>query len=891
MRVAPSELFRSLLLRLLEPGEEDALGDLDEEFHRRVQGRGRWRSELWYVAEAVSLAAAVTKAGLRARRHERHRTIRAGGGAFMRGEGGMDGLGRDVRHAVQNLARDKGTTSLIGLTLAVAIGSTTAIVAVADAAFLRALPYPESDRLVRIYSGSREDPGATMQISPLDLRDLREYDAMIEEIGAWSVGESVHLTGADEPRRLEAPRASAGLFRILGLEAQLGRLLTAADEVPGADDAVVLSHGLWMSQFGGDPDVVGRTVLLDGRSYRVVGVAPRQGALPTNADVWRPLALGPEWYDPGRWGWQFLNGVARLRPDIDSHTASDLLTARLAESVPERVERGQTRVVRTLYAERLGENGPGLLLLVGAVGLLLVMACANVVNMMLARAERRTREFALRRALGSGGGTLIRLVGVETAVLAAVGGLGGLLVAHLAIRAASTADLSAMPYLASVHVDLRVAAFALGLTAVTAAIFGVVPIVRALHTDPQVVLRESGARPGSSRAATRLREALVVTQVAMACILLVAVGLSASAFRNLVTRDPGFRADGVITATIELPANAYQGAEAMTFYRALMESLRALPNVERAGAVAFLPLSGVGWSASFELIDADPGVTDPDPGANMRPVAAGYFETLEIPLLEGRTFTDRDDSSVAPVAIVDETVARRYWPGGSPVGRQARIGALSREPATIVGVVGSVPDESLVAPGAGHVYFPVLQRAEQRMTLVLRVDRDPTSVVPALRSAIREADPRIPVTDLAMLDERIRSSLVAPRLGLLLLGAFGAVAMLLAAVGVYGVLAYVVARRIGEIGTRIALGATPGGVRGLVVGQAMRLWAVGAVIGGVGAIGTARLLGRYVYGVRAAAPIPYALALVGLGVVAMLAALLPAMRATGVDPVEALRAD
>ncbi|MBW3535575.1 MAG: ADOP family duplicated permease [Gemmatimonadetes bacterium] len=721
--------------------------------------------------------------------------------------------------------------------------------------------------------------------------DLDAADGLIEEIGAWSVGESVHLTVADEPRRLEAPRASASLFRILGLQPEVGRFFTEAEEVPGGDDAVVLSHALWTDAFGGDRGVVGRSVALDGRTYRVVGVAPPAGALPRDADAWRALALGPEWYDPGRWGWQFLNAVARLRPGLDPAAASDALTDRLARSVPERVERGQTRGVRTLYEERVGASGAGVLLLLGAVGLLLALACANVMNVILARAERRMREFALRRALGSGGAALVRLVALETAAFAAVGGLGALVLAYFAVPVLRAMDVSAAPYLESVRIDPRVVAFALALTLATAALAGVVPILRALRAHPQAALRESGTRPGASRPARRMRDGLVVAQVAIACTLLVAVGLSASAYAALLERDPGFRADGVLTATIELPAGAYPGEEAAAFYRSLMERVRGLPGVESAGAVAFLPLSGVGWSASFELVSPDLAVTDPDPGGNMRPVSPGYFEALDIPLLAGRTFTDADDASAAPVAVVDERLASRYWPSGSPVGRQAVVGALSREPATIVGVVGSVPDESLASPGGGHVYFPLLQRPQRRMTVALRAGRDATSLHSALRSAIREADPRIPVTELATLEERVRSSVAAPRAGLLLLATFGIVAMLLAAVGVYGVLAYAVACRTGEIGTRMALGATPEALRRFVVAHAMRLWAAGALVGAAGGVSVAGLLTRFVDGIQPADPAPYALAILGLGAVALVAALLPALRATGVDPALALRSE
>lgn len=875
-----SDLLRRLLLMLLDSDEGHVLGDLDEEMDRRLGGRGRIVCELWYAMEALSLMTAVVRARLETARWNQEVMMTA------------TGLGRDFRHAVRGLAREPGTALAIGTTLALAVGSTTAIVAVADAAFLRRLPYPEAERLARVYSSSRDDPGASFALSPLDVRDLRGYDAVIENVGVWTVGESVHLTGADEPRRLEAPRASASLFRLLGAEPVLGRFFTPDEEVPGRDDAVVLSHGLWAGAFGADPAMVGRTVTLDRTSYRVVGVAPPSGMLPREADAWRALALGPEWYDPGRWGWQFLAAVARLRPGVEPADAAEALTARLAESVPQRVERGQTRLVRTLYDERVGRSGPGLVLLLGAVGLLLVMACANVMNVILARAERRTREFGLRRALGSGAGGLVRLVAAETVVLAGLGGLGGVLLADLGLRSLRAVDLEILAYLGSLRMDPRVVGFALMLTAATATACGAAPVLKALRTDPQTLLRDSGQRTGSSRASRRLRDGLVVVQVAVACTLLVAVGLSGSAFLALVDRDPGFRTEGVLTATIELPSEAYSGEEGVTFYRGLMERLRDLPGVASAGGVQQLPLSGRGWSASFDLVDPDPAVTDPDPGGNMRPVAPGYFRTLGIPLLEGRTFTDADDTDAAPVALVDEELARRYWPTTSPVGRQASVGALtSSEAATIIGVVGSVPDESLAAEGNGHLYFPILQRPMPRMTLVLRADTDPLALAPALRRAIREVDPRIPVTELNTLESRVRRSMAAPRAGLFLLGAFGVFGVLLAAVGIYGVLAYTVARRTGEIGTRMALGAAPRTVLASVVHRAMRLWLAGTLLGAAGALLVTILMTRFVQGVEAVSPAPYLLTFPGLGVVAVLAALVPAIRATAVDPGRALRTE
>lgn len=872
----PSRVLRGVLRRLLPSAREDALGDLDEELAR---GHPGWRGELWYARESASLVAALV-----AERLVELRTT-------MRGGLGMSGLRGDLWRALRGLAREPLTTLVVGATLAIAIGATTTIVAVADAAFLRPFPYPSADRLVRLYSGSREDPEATMAISPLDVRDLGAYGAVVEAIGAWSLGETVHLTDADEPRRLEAPRASASLFGILGVEPELGRFFTPEEEVPGGDDAVVLSHALWVSAFGANPTIVGTTVALDDRRYRVVGVAPAAGMLPRGADAWRPLALGPEWYEAGRWGWQFLAGVARLRPGVSPEGLGPVLTARLAESVPQRVERGQTRVARTLQEERVGGSGPALLLLLGAVGLLLAMACANVVNVILARSEHRTREFGLRRALGASAGPLVRVVAGETAALAAVGGVGGIVLARLALRLLGSADIGSVAYLGALTVDGRVAAAALAVTAGAAGVVGLAPAVFALRASPRSVLHGNDARSGTTRGARKLRSTLVITQVTMACTLLVAVGVSARAFSRLVGRDPGFRPEGVLAASLELPAGIDESVAGPAFYRGLLDRIGAIPGARAAGAVQYLPLSGVGWSASFDVIDPDPGMTDPDPGGNMRATSPGYFEAMGIPLVEGRAFLDSDGPGAPPVVIVDETIARRYWPAGSPVGRLARVGALSAEPATVVGVVGSVSDVSLAAAGNGHVYFPLYQRSMRAMSLVVRTEGDPASLAPAVRAAVREADARIPVTEIVPLREHVRESVAAPRVGLLLLALFGGAAASLAAVGIYGVVAYDVSRARRELGTRIALGAEPAGVLGRVVGRAMRLWTAGALLGALGGFGAAEALARFIQGASVAEPLPYVGAILGLGVIALVAALGPAARATAIDPARALRSD
>lgn len=514
------------------------------------------------------------------------------------------GIGRDGANAFRGLLRAPGFTLAIGLTLAVAIGATTTIFSVANAAFLRPLPYPDADRMVSVYSGDRDNPETANAVSPLDWRDFAASSEVIEATGVWSLGESVHMTEADQTIRLIAPRASLGLFAILGAQPVVGRFFTPEEMIPEQDDAVVLSYGLWERAFGAAREVIDRSIELDGRSYRVVGVAPREGMFPRDPDVWRPLALGPEWYAADRWGWQFLSAVARLTPGSELASASRSLNARLAEVNPDRVNRlGQTRVVRSLYEERSGKSGAAILMLLAAVGSVLAMACANVITVTLVRSETRVREFSLRRALGSGPAPLARMVGMETLVLASIGGVGGYALAHVGLRAIAATDLDVLTALGPLGLYGTAMAFAMILTIVTASLIGVVPVLVALRANPQMILNETSTRGGTSRRTANFRDALVVLQVSLALTLLVTVGFSATAFRALVSRDPGFDPVGVLTATMEFPADRERVGDPAEFYRGLLERMNAIPGVTSAGATNFLPLEGVGWSSSFELVD------------------------------------------------------------------------------------------------------------------------------------------------------------------------------------------------------------------------------------------------------------------------------------------------
>lgn len=885
----PSAWLPPLLERVLPPDDvEDALGDLDEDFNeRKLPRRGRLRAELWYVAEAVLLVAAVLA-------HRWTNQGRNGGRNPRRSD--MGGWSRDLRHALRSVTRRTGTSAVIILTIALGVGAATAMFSVVDATYLRPLPYPDAERLVRVFTGYDNQLDGTNAIAPPSWRDVLDQPDVMRDIGVWSVAESVHLVGDGEPQRLWAPRVSASLFGVLGMEPALGRTFTDGEEVPGQDDVVVLSHGLWTRAFGADPSVLEETVQLDDRSYRVIGVAPVGFDVPEGTDVWRALALGPDWFTDEYRGWELLGAVGHLAAGIEAPEAARRLSATFAERAPSRATRfGQNHAVVPLREHMLGSTGPALLMLLAAVGLLLLIACANVTSVLLARSEARTREFALRRALGSGAVPLTRLVMLETLLLAMAGGAVGIGLAMMLVRWVGTLDVAGLASFGPPPVDRGVLAFALATSGATALVFGLGPVMRALHADPQSSLKEGHGRAHGTRSGRRVRSALVVAQVAVALILMVAVGTSLQGFYRLTSQDPGFRSENVLTATLELPATGYDPLERVELYRTLLERARGVPGVTSVGLVNGLPLAGTVWSASFDFADPDPAQANMEPGANMRAVSPDYFGTLGLEILEGRGFTEADGPGApdGPVAVVDRTVAERFWPGRSPVGDRIELGALSSQvPATIVGVVSNVLDQGLHAPNSGHVYFPVFQRALRRMVLVARVDGDdPLVRAGALRAVVGEVEPRMPVFDVKTMEAHVRSTVSAPRLGLMLLAAFGGAAVLLAAVGIYGVLAYSVERRTAEIGTRVALGADPSAVTGMVVREALVLWGTGTVLGIAGAMVSARLAAGLVVGLEPARPFLYGAVVLSLGAVALVAALLPAARAARVDPVEALRAE
>ncbi|NIP60907.1 MAG: FtsX-like permease family protein, partial [Gemmatimonadetes bacterium] len=654
-------LVRALLVRLLPEDERDAaIGDLDEELRTRVlPRRGRAGAALWYLREAGSLLASYL--------WDRIRGAPAPDRASRPDEGGMTmETMRDAMHATRVIRREPLVSLVVILTLALGIGANAAIFSVVNAALLRELPYPRAERLVRIFNGFEGSDG-TFALSPLDWRDVESRPDLVEAVGVY--GEtSYHLTiDSREARRLEVARTSPGLLDLLGFRAEVGRGFRPEEAEPGRHRSVILSHRIWTSAFGADPGIVGRTITLDEESYEVVGVAPPDFRVPLQADVWVPLALEPGvWYVPDRRGWEFLYAYGHLSEGVTPEVAARGLTARLAETAPDRVaDNGQHLLVRDLREHMVGDTGRALTLLLAAVGFVLLIACANLANLLLARAEARSREFAIRRALGAGTASVARLVFLETLALAAAGGLTGLALARGILGLLARLEVEALAPFGRISVDPGVLAFTAAVTTVTALLFGLGPALRASGADSQGVLREGGSRSGGSRRGGRLRSGLVALQVALALVLLVGLGDSLRSFRRLTATDPGFRPEGVLAVSLELPPSGLERVERAELYRGLLDRVGTLPDVESAGLVNFLPLDGRRWSASFHLVDPPPSMEGVDLGGNMRAASPDYFRTMGIRLLEGRTFTEADGGG-APVAVVDERAAREAWPGASP---------------------------------------------------------------------------------------------------------------------------------------------------------------------------------------------------------------------------------
>jgi predicted permease len=813
----------------------------------------------------------------------------------------MDILLQDIRYAARKLARTPGFTLVAVLTLGLAIGATTAIFSVVDGVLLKPLPFRAPERLVRVGSTTREGPITAM--SPLDFIDYRDQSRGFEGMAAVDVRD-MNLTAAGAlPQRVNAARVGARFFELLGVRPQLGRAFAPGDDESGAPALAVISDALWKGRFGSDPGVVGRAVSLDGRPYAVVGVAPPTLTYPQRPDVWIPKVWETWETEPRNRGSHSLSGIARLKPGTTvEHGRREIETvaARLARQYPES-NTGFSGTVQPLQEQIVGTVRPALLTMLGAVGFVLLIACANVANLLLVRAAARESEIAVRTALGAGRGRLVRQLVTESVLLALAGAVLGALLASWAVDAVVAFGPRRLPRLDEVAVDGRVLLFAAAIAVATGIAFGIVPALQAARPDIGQVLN-AGVRGSSRGGGQRTRSVLVMSEMALAVVLLVGAGLLIRSFTRLVRVDPGFGTEDVVTFNVTLPDAKYPfDRDKRALVGALVERLRALPGSQAVGVVFNRPMGRHVMRTAFDVAGRAPNPPDRRTPTGAQPASPDYFRALHIPLVRGRLYTPADDRPDAPpVVVVSEEFVRRYFPTEDPIGKRitlgvthdsAQTGTEVRAEGEIVGIVGDIKETALAEPAYPTTYLPYNTFPVGDLAVLVRSTADAEMVEGAARTALHELDADLPIHDMRPMSEVVTESVSQPRFYTLLLGGFAAIALVLAAVGIYGVISYAVTLRTRELGIRVALGASSEQVVRMVLGQGLALTIVGVAVGLGAAFLLTRVIASLLFGVGALDPLTYgAVAAVLLGVAA-LASYVPARRAARVDPLLAMRAE
>lgn len=814
----------------------------------------------------------------------------------------LETLAQDIRFGLRMLAKNPGFTAVAVLTLALGIGGTTAVFSVVEAVVLRPLPYRDPDRLVLVKERIPLAGPEPIPVCAPDVIRFQRQNQVFESTAAFRAGQ-VDLSGEAAPERITADRVNSGLFSLLGVQPIMGRTFTADEDQTGQLLAI-LSYGLWQRRFGADPQVVGRTVTLDRQPYTVVGVMPRGFVFPLPgtdqgdaADVFVPMAFTHDELSNEGDNFRF-SLLGRLKPGISLARANadvEAIAYRILQTYPpqfrERIKLGA--IALPLSGQVVGKVRTLLFLLLGAVGFVLLIACANVANLLLTRAADRQKEIAVRLAMGAGRLRIVRQLAAESILLALLGAGLGLLLAFGITRALVELMPADIPRVHAIGLDLPVLAFTLTLAILTGLVFGVVPALAATRTDLNSTLKEGGRSALQGPQHHGLRAALVVGQVALSLVLLVGAGLLVRSFERVLATQPGFQPEHVLTASLSLPAAQYkQEQQVRDFYRDLVERLEQLPGARAAGASTDLPLEA-GWNHVFT-----PEGSQPPPGAGLNlcyhsVILGNYLQTMGVPLVRGRYFTGQDKPGSTPTLIVSESLAKRYWPGQDPIGKRLKWGPPESNDAwlTIVGVVGDVKQGALDAATMPHTYESYEQHGVPGTSLnvAVRAAGDPASLASALRAAVWGLDRQLAVAQVRTMDQVISGSIAPRRFTLVLLAAFAALAVTLAAVGVYGLIAYSVAQRTHEIGIRMALGAQRGDVMSQVLGQGALLMGGGVGIGIVGALILTPSLASFLYGVRPTDPMTLAGVVTVLVVVALVASYIPARRATKVDPMVALR--
>jgi putative ABC transport system permease protein len=807
---------------------------------------------------------------------------------------------QDVRFGARALVRNPGFALIAVITLALGIGATAAIFSIVNAVLLRPLPWQDPDRAVMIWS--RWTAFDKTWVAEGEVVDYRKRARTLQEVAAWGDAQ-VNLTGSGEPERVAAAFVSANIFSTLGVSPLVGRTFTAREDVPKGPDVVVLGYALWARRHASDHAILGRAVAINGRPYTVVGVMPPDFVLPTDfqnpqpSQLWMPLQIDPASTDHGSHG---LYAAARLAPGASVRQASEELHGIARAMTSEGFYPPQMQfdtVVLSLADEVLGPVRRAILLLFGAVGFLLLIACANVANLLLARAEARQREIAVRTALGAGALRLVRQLLTESLVLTACSASAGLAIAYGIVRFVAWWNPASIPRVAAVSVDGRVLLFTAAVALLTSVIFSLAPALRAVRLDLTDALKDGSQNASTGAGRQRFRNSLVIGEMALAVVLLVGAGLMLRSLAALQRVELGFDPSNVLTMRVALPQPGYPSPEHVVgFYQRLLERVRALPGVRAAGAVRSLPLGST--IGDWGLV-VDGHVPPPGTGAkgDWQIVTEGYFEAMGERIVRGRAITAADTANTMLVAVINEELARRYLAGRDPIGGRMKIGGIARPWVTIVGVTADVRHNGITEVIKEKFYVPHAQwhkstgNPMRSMTLVVKSIGDPQSLAGAIRSEIRALDAALPVADVRTMAEVVGATLSAPRFAGMLLGAFALLALLLSAIGIYGVLSYLVSRRMREIGIRLAIGARRAQVLGMVLRSALGLALAGIVIGLVVAAWAARLMTGLLHDVRPGDPATFAAVGAALVIVALLASLVPALRAARIDPAIALRTE
>ncbi|MBC7894081.1 MAG: ABC transporter permease [Cytophagaceae bacterium] len=809
-----------------------------------------------------------------------------------------DGLGQDLRYALRALRRSPGFNFVAGLTLALGIGASAAIFSVVNAVLLRPLPYHEPDRLVRLFTAFNGQGTERYAMSQPEFMDYRALTQVFE--GAAAIrGSSLTLTGKGEPERLRGLAATRDLLPVLGIAPLRGRNFESDEGRTGTEPVVILSHDLWTRRFAGDPALVGRSIVLNGISRRVVGILPELQVF-NRAEAIVPMYINPDSMT-GRSS-NYLDGVARLRPGVsvaDAQRALDVLTRRtsveFARNYPPAMGYGASVVA--VRDEMVGDARPALLVLLGAVTLVLLMACANVANLLLARGSARQREIAVRIALGAGRRRVLQQLLTETSVLALASGIIGTLVAWWGVKALIAVNPTAIPRADDVRIDATVALTTLLVTVIAGLLLGLAPALSLVRAGLPANLKEGGRGGSAGREHHRLGRLLVAGEMALAVVVVIGAALLIKSYQTLWSTDPGFRPERVLVVDLSVPESRYDIPATTTFYQRLVERAAGLPGVAVAAAASDLPpvAGGNNWDIQIDGRTTPPGEADPSP--NIRMVTGDYFRALSIHAVKGRALEPGDTQGAPTVAVINETFARTFWPATNPVGQRVRF-TKNLPWMTIVGVVRDVRSNGLAQSPPAELFVPheqlptSVKGTERAMYLTIRTHAtDPMTLAAPARRLVRELDPLLAITSIRSMPELMDRSVAQPRFTMLLLGIFGAVALVLAAIGIYGLLSFAVKRRTREIGIRMALGGAPRDVLWMVIGQGMRLSLLGLLVGVAGALAATRLMRGLLYGVHPTDPATFVSIVALLGGVALIASWVPARRAVATDPRAALTAE